>query len=51
MKGLSDEARHRQPGGFTPTGRSLIPPALALAAWAADHVPEIEAARAAVDPR
>ncbi|ROO84964.1 HxlR family transcriptional regulator [Actinocorallia herbida] len=32
---------------LTPTGKSLIPPALALASWAADHVPEIEATRAA----
>jgi DNA-binding HxlR family transcriptional regulator len=32
---------------LTPTGRSLIPPALALAGWAIDHVPEIEASRVA----
>ena len=32
---------------LTPTGKSLIPPALALAGWAIDHVPSIEASRAA----
>ncbi|WP_422770193.1 winged helix-turn-helix transcriptional regulator [Plantactinospora sp. WMMC1484] len=32
---------------LTPTGRSLIPPALALAGWAVEHVPHIEASRAA----
>ncbi|WP_405537199.1 helix-turn-helix transcriptional regulator [Streptomyces sp. NBC_00075] len=29
---------------LTPTGRSLIPPALALAGWATEHIAEIEAA-------
>ncbi|MFY1633971.1 winged helix-turn-helix transcriptional regulator [Solwaraspora sp. WMMB335] len=32
---------------LTPTGKSLIPPALALASWAIEHVPHIEASRAA----
>ena len=32
---------------LTPTGRSLLPPALALAGWAMEHVPSIEASRAA----
>src|SRR3954468_8065394 len=32
---------------LTPTGKSLIPPALALAGWAIDHVPQIEASREA----
>ncbi len=31
---------------LTSTGRSLIPPALALAGWAIENVPEIEARRA-----
>jgi DNA-binding HxlR family transcriptional regulator len=31
---------------LTPTGRSLISPALALAGWAIENVPEIEARRA-----
>ncbi|GAA2625205.1 transcriptional regulator [Paractinoplanes durhamensis] len=32
---------------LTATGRSLLPPALALAGWAIEHVPSIEASRAA----
>jgi DNA-binding HxlR family transcriptional regulator len=32
---------------LTATGKSLIPPALALAGWAIEHVPHIEASRAA----
>jgi DNA-binding HxlR family transcriptional regulator len=32
---------------LTPTGHSLLKPALALAGWAIEHVPEIEASRAA----
>jgi DNA-binding HxlR family transcriptional regulator len=32
---------------LTPMGRSLLPPALALAGWAMEHVPDIEASRAA----
>src|SRR4051812_6144695 len=32
---------------LTPTGRSLLPPALALAGWAIEHVPHIEASRTA----
>ncbi|ASW55349.1 helix-turn-helix domain-containing protein [Plantactinospora sp. KBS50] len=32
---------------LTPVGRSLIPPALALAGWAIEHLPHIEASRAA----
>jgi len=36
---------------LTATGRSLIPPALALAGWAMEHVPHIEASRAAYQPR
>jgi DNA-binding HxlR family transcriptional regulator len=36
---------------LTPTGKSLIPPALALASWAIEHVPEIEASRAAYEGR
>lgn len=34
-----------------PTGKSLIPPALALAGWAIEHVPHIEASRAAYQTR
>ncbi|MET7986875.1 MULTISPECIES: helix-turn-helix domain-containing protein [unclassified Streptomyces] len=36
---------------LTPTGRSLIPPALALAGWAIEHIAEIEASRAAFGER
>jgi DNA-binding HxlR family transcriptional regulator len=36
---------------LTPTGKSLIQPALALASWAIEHVPEIEASRAAYEGR
>ncbi len=36
---------------LTPMGRSLIPPALALAGWAMQHVPAIEASRAAYAKR
>ena len=36
---------------LTPMGKSLIPPALALAGWAIEHDPEIQASRAAYDPR
>ncbi|WP_377266917.1 winged helix-turn-helix transcriptional regulator [Peterkaempfera sp. SMS 1(5)a] len=36
---------------LTPTGRSLIPPALALAGWAIEHIAEIEASRAAYGDR
>ncbi|MGW1065421.1 winged helix-turn-helix transcriptional regulator [Streptomyces aureus] len=36
---------------LTPTGRSLIPPALALAGWAMEHIAEIEASRAAYGER
>ena len=36
---------------LTTTGRSLIPPALALAGWAIEHVPQIEASRAAYETR
>ena len=36
---------------LTGTGRSLIPPALALAGWALEHVPDIEASRAAYQTR
>ena len=32
---------------LTPTGRSLLGPALALAGWAIEHVPHIEASRLA----
>ena len=35
---------------LTPTGQSLLAPALALAGWAIEHVPEIEASRAAYQP-
>jgi DNA-binding HxlR family transcriptional regulator len=34
---------------LTAVGTSLIPPALALAGWAIEHVPQIEASRAAHD--
>ena len=34
---------------LTATGKSLIPPALALAGWAIEHVPAIEASRASYD--
>lgn len=36
---------------LTPTGRSLLGPALALAGWAMEHVPHIEASRAAYGRR
>jgi DNA-binding HxlR family transcriptional regulator len=36
---------------LTPTGQSLIPPALALAGWAIEHLAEIEASRAAYEDR
>jgi DNA-binding HxlR family transcriptional regulator len=36
---------------LTPTGRSLIPPALALAGWAIEHIAGIEASRAAYGDR
>ncbi|WP_127505490.1 winged helix-turn-helix transcriptional regulator [Actinoplanes solisilvae] len=36
---------------LTPTGRSLLPPALALAGWAMEHVPHIEASRVAYGKR
>jgi DNA-binding HxlR family transcriptional regulator len=36
---------------LTAVGRSLIPPALALAGWAIEHVPQIEASRAAYESR
>jgi DNA-binding HxlR family transcriptional regulator len=34
---------------LTPIGRSLLPPAMALAEWAIEHLAEIEASRAAHD--
>jgi DNA-binding HxlR family transcriptional regulator len=34
---------------LTPTGKSLIPPALALASWAIEHSAGIEASRAAYE--
>ncbi|MFD5721351.1 winged helix-turn-helix transcriptional regulator [Streptomyces sp. NPDC127036] len=36
---------------LTPNGRSLIPPALALAGWAMEHIADIEASRAAYEDR
>ncbi|GAA3594072.1 helix-turn-helix domain-containing protein [Nonomuraea rosea] len=36
---------------LTPTGKSLIPPALALAGWATEHVPHIEASREAYEAK
>jgi DNA-binding HxlR family transcriptional regulator len=36
---------------LTPVGKSLIPPALALAGWAIEHVPHIEASREAYQSR
>jgi DNA-binding HxlR family transcriptional regulator len=36
---------------LTATGQSLIPPALALAGWAIEHLAEIEASRAAYRDR
>jgi DNA-binding HxlR family transcriptional regulator len=36
---------------LTPTGRSLLGPALALAGWAIEHVPHIEASRVAYENR
>nr|WP_127554593.1 helix-turn-helix domain-containing protein [Actinoplanes sp. OR16] len=36
---------------LTEVGRSLIPPALALAGWALQHVPHIEASREAYSSR
>jgi DNA-binding HxlR family transcriptional regulator len=35
---------------LTATGKSLIAPALALAGWAIEHVPAIEASRSAYQP-
>jgi DNA-binding HxlR family transcriptional regulator len=36
---------------LTPLGRSLLPPALALADWALEHITEIEASRTAYGDR
>lgn len=36
---------------LTPTGKSLIPPALALASWAIEHASHIEASREAYQAR
>jgi DNA-binding HxlR family transcriptional regulator len=36
---------------LTAVGKSLIPPALSLAGWAIEHVPHIEASRAAYESR
>ncbi|MEU8357118.1 helix-turn-helix domain-containing protein [Nonomuraea sp. NPDC048882] len=36
---------------LTPTGKSLIPPALALAGWAIENVAHIEASREAYEAR
>jgi DNA-binding HxlR family transcriptional regulator len=36
---------------LTSTGKSLIPPALALASWAIEHFPHIEASRDAYQTR
>ena len=36
---------------LTSTGKSLIPPALALVGWAIGHVPHIEASRTAYQTR
>ncbi|WP_324742979.1 helix-turn-helix domain-containing protein [Tsuneonella sp. CC-YZS046] len=36
---------------LTPLGRSLIEPVTALGTWARDHIPDIDAARAAFDAR
>lgn len=36
---------------LTATGKSLIPPALALAGWAIENVPHIEASRAMYQTR
>ncbi|MEU7871430.1 helix-turn-helix domain-containing protein [Dactylosporangium sp. NPDC049140] len=36
---------------LTDMGQSLLPPALALAGWAMEHVPHIEASRAAYGSR
>ncbi|WP_436524255.1 winged helix-turn-helix transcriptional regulator [Actinoplanes sp. HUAS TT8] len=36
---------------LTPVGKSLIPPALALAGWAIEHIPHIEASREAYQAR
>jgi DNA-binding HxlR family transcriptional regulator len=49
--GLVDRTVHAQVPprveyALTPAGKSLIPPALALAGWAIEHVPHIEASRA-----
>ncbi|TQS46109.1 winged helix-turn-helix transcriptional regulator [Cryptosporangium phraense] len=45
------EAPPRVEYALTPTGQSLIPPALALAGWAIEHVPGIEASREAYRAR
>jgi DNA-binding HxlR family transcriptional regulator len=34
---------------LTPTGRTLIQPAVALAEWAVDHNPHVERSQAAYD--
>src|SRR5687767_4108553 len=54
--GLVDRTVHaevppRVEYALTPTGRSLLGPALALAGWAIEHVPHIEASRAAYEKR
>ncbi len=36
---------------LTPMGQTLIPPALALAEWAAEHDPDIHRSRSAYDSR
>lgn len=36
---------------LTPLGRSLCEPVIALGTWAQNHIPEIDAARAAFDQR
>lgn len=36
---------------LTPLGKSLIPPALALAGWAIEHLGEIQASRAAYETK
>jgi DNA-binding HxlR family transcriptional regulator len=45
------EAPPRVEYALTAVGKSLIPPALSLAGWAIEHVPHIEASRAAYESR
>jgi DNA-binding HxlR family transcriptional regulator len=51
VRTLHAEVPPRVEYALTTTGRSLLPPALALAGWAIEHVPHIESSRAAYESR